>query len=220
VAVVNARRLGAGAGRVQGLLGSLDRAELGRLYARGPSAPLATLVPPSVLPPSPPPALSPLPAPSSGGAPPARLVLLAAADGPDQRAVAERLQVKLFDAGIRAAAELEGQARFASRLAAEDYDVALVAVPVLALAPSQAAGQVALATRGSAAAQRAMSELAGLAPDAAAVRAAELTRALDLVPLFATGVRASTGRSLEGLRIRADGGIDAGDLWRRRREAR
>lgn len=214
MAVVNARRLGAGADRVRKVLGSLNRAELARLYARGPSAPMSTLVPSALLP-----ALAPPPPPAPAGGSTSRLVLLAQADGPDQRAVAERLQVKLFDGGVRAAAELEAPARFAVRLAAEDFDVALVAVPVLALAPALAAGQVALATRGPLAARSAMAELAGLGPEAAADRAAALTRSLDLVPLFATGARASAGPALEGLRVRADGGVDPGDLWRRRGDA-
>jgi peptide/nickel transport system substrate-binding protein len=213
-AVVNWRRLGAGAERVRRVLGALDRAELGKLYARGPSAPASTLVPQPVLAG---PALAPGPAPgeaaASGARTQARLVLLAAADAPDQRALAERLQVKLFDAGVRAAAELEAGGRFAARLAAEDFDVALVPVQVTALAPSLAGGQVALAVRGPGAARRAMTELAGLAPAAAAPRAERLTRTLDLVPLFSTGVRASAGPALQGLRIRADGGIDLGDLW-------
>jgi peptide/nickel transport system substrate-binding protein len=216
-AVINWRRLGAGAERVRRVLGALDRTELGKLFARGPSAPTATLVPQPLLPVSAPAAAAP---PEPAGASQARLVLLAAADLPDQRAVAERLQVKLFDAGVRAAAELEGSARFAARLAAEDYDVALVPVQVLALAPALAGGQVAQATRGPAAARRAMAELAGLAPEVAAARAEALTRTLDLVPLFSTGVRASAGPELVGVRVRADGGIDPGDLWRLRGGAR
>ncbi|HYD42793.1 MAG TPA: ABC transporter substrate-binding protein [Anaeromyxobacter sp.] len=217
-AVVNWRRLGSGAERVRRVLGALDRAELGKLYARGPSAPTSTLVPQPVLAG---PAAAPA-SPSAPGAPgipgQARLVLLAAADVPDQRALAERLQVKLFDAGVRAAAELEGGGRFAARLAAEDFDVALVPVQVTALAPALAGGQVALATRGPGAARRAMTELAGLPAAAAAPRAERLTRTLDLVPLFSTGVRASAGPALQGLRIRADGAIDLGDLWLLRRE--
>ena len=217
VAAVNGRRLGAGAEPVRRLLDSLDRAELGQRFARGPSAPLACLVPQALLPP-------PGPAEAAGapGAAPARLVLLASSAAPDQRAVAERIQVRLFDAGVRAALELEEPARFAARLAAEDYDVALVPVPVQPLAPALAAGQVVLAVRGSDAARRAMAALSGpggLEPAAAGEQARALGRALDLWPLFATGARASTGPALEGLRVGVDGGIDPGDLWRRRGEA-
>jgi peptide/nickel transport system substrate-binding protein len=213
VAVVNGRRLGAGAQRVRNVLGALDRAELGRQYARGPSAPLESLVPLPLLAVAPPahPA-----APADAGAPAARVVLLTAADGPDQRAVAERIQVKLFDGGVKAAVEQEPLARFAARLAAEDFDVALVPVQVQGLAPSLAAGELALATRGPAASRRALAELAGLDPVRAASRAEALARALDLVPLFSTGLTASPGPELQGLELRPDGGIDAGDLWRLR----
>jgi peptide/nickel transport system substrate-binding protein len=215
VAAVNERRLGDGAEAVRRLLASLDRGELARRFARGPAAPLACLVPPALLPP-------PEPLAEAAAAPgraPARLVLLAGAATPDQRAVAERIQVRLFDAGVRAALEVEAPARFAARLAAQDYDVALVAVPVQPLAPALAAGQVALAARGPEAALRAMAALsgpAGLPPAAAAEQARALGRALDLWPVLATGARASAGPGLEGLRVGADGGIDPGDLWRRR----
>ncbi len=217
VAAVNGRRLAGGAEPVRRVLAALDRAELGQRFARGPSTPLDSLVPPALLPP-PPPAAPAATAPASAA--PSRLVLLASAAAPDQRAVAERIQVRLFDAGVRAAVELEGPARFAARLAAQDYDVALVPVPVQALAPSLAAGQVAFAVRGPEAARRAMIELAGQEPAAAAARAGALGRALDLWPLFATGARASAGPGLEGVRIRADGGFDPGDLWRMPREGR
>jgi len=211
VAVLNRRRLGSETDHVRSVLRAIDRAELARLYARGPSAPMETLVPPALLP-----APGPIPrAVSAGdGGKPARLALLALADAPDQRAVAGRLQVKLFDAGLRASAEVEGPSRFLARFGAEDYDVALVAVPVLSLAPSLAAGQVALATRGPAVARRVLAEMAGLSQDAAFARAEELTQALDLVPLFATGERNSAGPGLEGLRVFADGGFDPGELWR------
>jgi peptide/nickel transport system substrate-binding protein len=210
VAAVNGRRLAAGADEVRRALGALDRAELARLFVRGPSTPLATLVPPAILPGAP-------SAPPPGGGPRARpgTVALLVLDGaPDQRTAAGRLQVKLFDRGIRAAVEAEPPARFASRLAAGDFDVALVPVPIVALKPALAAGQVALAARGPAAARQVISELAGLPPDAALARAAALTRRLDLVPLFSAGTRVSAAPALQGVQPRADGGVDPGDLWR------
>jgi peptide/nickel transport system substrate-binding protein len=216
VAVMNGRRLGPAAEPVRRLLASLDRAELGRLFARGPSAPLSTLLPPAILP-GPAPEI-PAPAPQ-GGAPP-RLTLVAASDAPDQRAVAERLQVKLFDAGVRAALELEPAARLGARLAGDRYDVALLPIAVQALSPALAAGQVAYAARGPDAARHAMAELGGLPPEDAAARAAALTSALDLVPLFATGARATFGPSLVGPPPRADAEPCLGDLWRRRGELR
>jgi peptide/nickel transport system substrate-binding protein len=211
VAVVNGSRLGAGAQRVRNVLGALDRAELGRQYARGPSAPLDSLVPMPLLPMLPP--AHPAP-PADAGAPASRIVVLTAADGPDQHAVAGRIQVKLFDGGVKAAVETEPGPRFAARLAAGDFDVALVPVQVQALAPSLAAAQLALATRGPAASRRVLAELAGLDPARAAPRAEALARTLDLVPLFSTGLEASPGPELQGLRLRTDGGLDLGDLWR------
>jgi len=217
LAVLERRRLGAGLEPVRRALAELDRAELGRLYAHGPSAPMVTLVPPAVLGAAPEatPGAGGAPAAGTAGAPPARLTLLVLAGAPDQRAVADRLQVKLFDRGIKVAVEAEAAPRFQARLAAGDYDAALLPVAVQALAPSLAAGQVALVARGPVACRRALAELAGVPPGAAAVRAAGLTRALDLVPLFATGLRATPAPTLGGLSVRADGGVDAGDLWRR-----
>jgi peptide/nickel transport system substrate-binding protein len=219
VAVLNGRRLGAGTEPIRRLLAAQDRGELGRLFARGPSVPLATLVPPTLLPAAALPPAAP-PAPPPAGAAPARLTLLVASDAPDQKAVADRLQVKLFDAGVKAAVEQGPGARLAQRLASDGYDVALLPVAVQPLAPALAAGQVACAARGPAAARRAMAELAGLPPEVAAARAAALTSALDLVPLFATGARASAGPALLGPPPRADGAPSLGDLWRRRGEVR
>ncbi|HET8539440.1 MAG TPA: ABC transporter substrate-binding protein, partial [Anaeromyxobacter sp.] len=192
-------------------LAALDRAELARRFVRGAAEPLATLVPPALLPGAPPPA-----APGDrGGAPPRRIVLLADAAAADQRALAERLQVKLFDRGAGAALDLvDGGARLRARLAARDWDVALVPVTVLAPDPALAAGQVAWAARGGAAARRAMAELAAAAPEALPAAADGLARELGIVPLVAAGLRASAGAALQGLAVRPDGAIDAAGLWR------
>jgi peptide/nickel transport system substrate-binding protein len=141
------------------------------------------------------------------------VTLLADGSAPDQRALAERIQVKLFDAGVRASLEVADAARFADRLARGDHDVALVSVPVAAVRPALAAAQVAFVTRGPAAARRAMERLAGLDGEAAAVAADRLAAELDVVPLVASGLRASCGPALQGLAPGADGGFDLGDLW-------
>ena len=213
VAVVNADRLGAAAEPLRRALASIDRAELARRFVRGAAEPLATLVPPALLAGAPPP-----PAPGGpAGAPPPRVALLADASAADQRALAERIQVKLFDRGVRAAVELvDGEARLRVRLAAGDWDVALVPVTVLAPDAALAAGQVAWATRGAAAARRVTAELAALGADAAALAAAadRIAGELGIVPLVASGLRASAGAALEGLAVRPDGAIDAASLWR------
>jgi peptide/nickel transport system substrate-binding protein len=132
----------------------------------------------------------------------------------DARTVGERLQVKLFDAGLRAVLEPVDPARHAARLAAGDYDVALLSVPLLTTAPALAAGQVAQAIGGPRAARRAEGLLAGQPREVAPAAAEALRAELDLWPLLASGARAAAGPGLQGLAPRADGGFDAGDLWR------
>jgi peptide/nickel transport system substrate-binding protein len=227
VAAVQPARLGAGAPAVRAALGAVDRADLARRFVRGPAEPLRTFVPPALLPsvhgPAEPlrtfvpPALLPgaraEPPPPAGPAPSAKLVLLADASEPEQRAIAERLQVKLFDRGVRVSVELVDGARHRARVAAGDYDVALVTVRVQALRPALAAAQVADAVRGADAARRTLAALAGLEGDAALAAAAEAARALDVVPLVATGLRASFAPSVQGVSPLPDGGVDPGALW-------
>jgi peptide/nickel transport system substrate-binding protein len=211
VAIVNAERLGAAAEPLRRALAAIDRAELAQRFVRGAAEPLATFVPPALLPGTPP------PTPTSGpaGAPPQRILLLADVAAADQRALAERIQVKLFDRGVRAALDLvDGESRLHARLAAKDWDVALVRVSVLAPDAALAAGQVAWVTRGAAAARRVTAELAQLPPDAALAALDRLARELGIVPLVAAGLRASTGASLQGLVVRPDGAIDVASLWR------
>lgn len=209
VAALNGRRLGAGAAPLARALRALDRAELSRLFVRGPSAPMDGLAPAAVLGGAAAPAVEE----TAAGAPPARIALVVPTGSSDVRAAADRIQVRLFDRGVRAAVEEEPPARFAERLAAGDYDVALAAVPVLAPRPALAAGQVAHALRGAAAARRVMSALAAAPPDEVAARSAALARDLDVVPLFATGARATAAAALQGARFRPDGRLEAGDLW-------
>ena len=213
VAVIGADRLGAAAEPLRRAVAAIDRAELARRFVRGAAVPLATVIPPALLPSAPQPQAPGAPA----GAPPARIVLVADAGAPDQRALAERIQVKLFDRGVRTALELvAGEARLRARLAARDWDVALVPVAVLAPDPALAAGQVAFAARGGAAARRVTAELAALATDATALSTAadRIAAELGIVPLVASGLRASAGGALEGLAVRPDGAIDSAALWR------
>jgi peptide/nickel transport system substrate-binding protein len=193
---------------VRAALAAVDRGELARRFVRGPAEPLRTLVPSAILPGG---AAEPPPAPTQPA--PARIALLADAGDPDQRALAERLQVKLFDRGVRASVELVDTARHRARLAAGDYDVALVPVRLEAPRPALAAGQVAFAVRGADAARRTMASLAGLEGDAAVAAAAAATRELDLVPLVVTGVRATAAPALQGVVARPDGSLDPAALW-------
>jgi peptide/nickel transport system substrate-binding protein len=231
VAALQPARLGPGAAAVRAALAAVDRGELARRFVRGPAEPLRTLVPPALLGGGPAPrsdgvpGTSPVPAgvgapgaapeaaPPPGPAPAGKIVLLADASEPDQRALAERLLVKLFDRGIRASVELVDGARHRARLAAGDYDVALVTVHVKALRPALAAAQVACAARGADAARRTLAALAGLEGEAALAGAAQAGRDLDLVPLVASGLRASAAPALQGAVPLPDGGLDPGALW-------
>jgi peptide/nickel transport system substrate-binding protein len=208
VAALQPARLGTGAAAVRAALASVDRDDLARRFVRGPGSPLQTLVPPSIL------AGAPAGPPASPiAAPPPRIALLADASEPDQRALAERLQVKLFDRGVRATVELVDPARYRARLAAGDYDVALVSVRVQALRPALAAGQVVFAARGPDAARRTLAALAGLEGEAAVAAARRAAEEHGLVPLVATGLRATAAPALQGLAPRPDGTFDPGALW-------
>jgi len=156
------------------------------------------------------------PAAAPGGALPAKVTLLVPEGAPDARAAADRIQVRLFDLGVRAAVEPAPRARFLARLAARDYDVALVQVPVLSTDPALAAAEVAFAVRGADGARRALAALGQAVASDLPSAALALGRDLALVPLFAVAPRASLGSAAQGLAPRPDGGFDAGELWRLR----
>ncbi len=127
LAAVNGRRLGAGAPAVRRVLAALDRGDLVRRFVRAQAEPLATLLPaPLVDGPTPAAApAAPAPAPAQEGVP-ARAVLVLPSWLADARAVADRLQVRLFDAGVKVALEPLDARALPARLAAGDYDVALL----------------------------------------------------------------------------------------------
>jgi len=211
-AIANVRRLGKLGGELRRALEALDRDEMARLAGRGHVVPLATLLPPSLWPSTPAPAPPP-PARASGA--PRVSILVAAGEG--ARAVADRLQVKLFDAGIRAAVNVVSPEVLAARLEAGTHDLALVSVTYVATAAPAGLLQAAWALGGPAAARRALSRLAAVEPEAVA---AELSEELGVVPLFAGGLAASPGARLQGLRVLPDGTVDPGDLWLAPRRAR
>ena len=82
----------------QAVESALDREELTRLFVRGPAEPLSQLLPAVLMPQAPGPRV-PAPAPRPG----LKVTLLYDTDNEDQRAVAERLQVKLHDRGYTVA---------------------------------------------------------------------------------------------------------------------
>jgi len=197
------------AGAVRRALEAVDRSELARLSTRGPAAPLASLLPSAFLP-EPAPAAAPLtgrPARESDGR---RLALLVPSAAEFPRAVADRLQVKLFDRGVRVAVEALPPEALAARLASGDYDLALVSAHFAASSPALAAVEAAFALGGAASARRALSRLGSADP---ASVAAEIAADAGAVPLFASGLRASARPGLAGLVAAPDGAVDLGDLW-------
>jgi MarR-like DNA-binding transcriptional regulator SgrR of sgrS sRNA len=155
-----------------------------------------------------PPALMPQrPAPRSGQAPapPHELILLYDASLEDQRAVAERLQLKLHDAGYQVG--LRGLARSAlrARWASGEFDMMLHPVllppvpgPALAIVLELAGRHDLLA--------RELPDIGAL-PDGAAreararERALALQPALSLLPLYAQGVRLAASSRITGLDV-------------------
>lgn len=99
---------------------AIDREDLTRLFVRGPAVPMPHLLPPALLPQAPRPRPG---APASGGT---RAVTLLYDSGiEDQRAVAERIQVKLHERGYKVALEPQPRATLRARWAKGDYDVML-----------------------------------------------------------------------------------------------
>lgn len=203
--LVEARRLSDQAAAVRDALASVSRADLCR-FVRGPAVPLGSPLPPALWPGEAPPAQAP---PGPPPRPGRRLsLLLSTSDA--ARAVADRLQVKLFDLGVRVAVEAVGPEAFSARLAAGEFDLALLTRTLAAPTPAAAALEVAWALGGPAAARRALSRLAGADPGAVAAEAAAEALA---VPLLGTGLTASARAGLHGLQPLRDGGLDPGELW-------
>jgi peptide/nickel transport system substrate-binding protein len=209
--VVNRARLGASAVPLRAALEAVDRGELARRFVRGVVEPLETLLPRFARPPAELAGRTPVRAAS--GAAPAQVRLLVLDGAADQRAVADRLQVSLFDRGVRVAVERVDATRFAERLARGDHDVALVTVTLVSPRPALAAAQVALATGGPRLARETLARLGALPPEALPAALARLADDAGIVPLFATGFRASAAPALQGVVPRADGALPLGDAW-------
>jgi len=188
-------------------LEAVDVEALVRTFVPGPAVALHALLPPGLLPEeaSRPPAPRPPRAPA--GVPARPFTLGYEREVPEQRAVAERLQVLLHDAGypVRLQADSRaalGQARRAGTLEAALVSLLLPPLPAPALALVLGlAGDTGLLAR----------ELPGLGAEAdAAARAARvaqrqaaLAEALPVLPLYARGLRVGLSEAL--LDARRDG---------------
>jgi peptide/nickel transport system substrate-binding protein len=204
---LNGRRLGAAAEAVSAAFAALDRSELARLLRGGRA--WDSLLPPRA-------GSAPAPAPNHRhparfpNALPSQLVLLAPSS---LRAIADRIQVKLFDRGVRVAVEVVPDASLPARLAAGGHDAALVPAALASDDPRLALAQLAAALGGPARGARLLREAAASDESALPALAARAEEDLRAVPVAASTLRASERPALQGLRLAPDGSLDPGDLW-------
>ena len=198
----------------------LDRAELLRLYVRGPAQPMTALLPPALLPP--PAAVRPRPAPpaSAGGR---RVSLAYDAQQEDQRAVAERLQVKLHERGYAVALLPLERAALRARWASGDFELMLHAV-LLPPVPSLALAVV-LDTGGRRDLLGVELPRLGRVADAAArdalarERALALSASVPLIPLYARGLALRARPEVAGLAWDGQGLAQLAGVWLQPAEA-
>lgn len=176
----------------------IDRGDLTRIFVRSPSTAMSSLLPPALMPQAPAPQAT-----TRGSAPGHELTLLYDVTLADQKAVAERIQVKLHDGGYKVV--LRGVSRKALRAAwaSGRFDLMLHALllppstgPALAVA-LDAAGRHDLLGRELPAIGALTDEKARDAK--ARERAHALLPDLPLIPLYAQTLRVSVAPGVEGL---------------------
>jgi hypothetical protein len=188
----------------QAVESAIDREDLTRLFVRAPAVPMPHLLPPTLMPQGP----RARPAAPAAGTP-RTVTLLYDTSLEDQRAVAERIQVKLHDQGYTVALEPLPRAALRARWAKGDFELMLhalllPAVPGPALAVVlDAAGRkdllgVELPPIGSLAD-------AGARDARARERALALAPTLPLVPLYAQGLGMRFAPEVSGLSMDAQG---------------
>ncbi|MFP2913657.1 peptide ABC transporter substrate-binding protein, partial [Pyxidicoccus sp. 3LFB2] len=107
----------------QSVESAIDREDLTRLFVHAPALPMPHLLPPQLVPQGP----RPRPAPPPSGAP-RTVTLLYDAALEDQRAVAERIQVKLHERGYTVALEGLSRSALRARQAKGDFELMLHAL--------------------------------------------------------------------------------------------
>lgn len=214
---LNPGRLGGRAAQVRRAVeASIDVADLTRTFVRPPALPMYRLLPPLLNPSSS--ARPPRPPRLERVAPPgAQLALVLDASNDDHRAVGERLQVKLHDAGVLLSLRRLPRAELRAALASGDYDLALVSFAALPEA-GMALAQLVLAGVGRDAAREELRKV-GAGADAAARRALAAARASDLgerlplLPLYAQAVRIAARSGVAGVGFDASGAPSLADAW-------
>ncbi|NBC41871.1 ABC transporter substrate-binding protein [Corallococcus exiguus] len=188
----------------QAVESAIDREDLTRLFVKGPAVPMANLLPPALMPQGPRPRPN---APPTGA--PRKVTLVYDAALADQRAVAERIQVKLHDQGYTVALEPQSRAALRSRQAKGDFELMLSAfllppVPGPALAVVLEAGGrrdllgVELPPIG------ALTD-AGARDARSRERALALAPSVPLIPLYAQGLALRVAPEVTGLVLDAQG---------------
>jgi MarR-like DNA-binding transcriptional regulator SgrR of sgrS sRNA len=188
---------------------SLDRADLVRLFVRGPAAPLSALLPGAPAP-NPP---APLANPPRGQS----LTLLYDGSLPSQRPVAERIALKLHDRGYDVRLQGLERAALRERWASGDYELMLQSI----LLPAQAGPALAVALELGGQHSRLAQELPALGAVAddgerealALSRASALTASSQAIPLYVQGVRLKKGPKVEGGTLDALGVPDLSTLF-------
>jgi hypothetical protein len=195
------------------LLGArLDRAALVRSFVGGPAAPMPGLLPPALG--GPERAQPPAGPPGRGSG---TALLLYAADRPSQRAVAERLQILLRDAGVRLTLGPRTAEALDRDWRAGQGELALRSV-LLPPLPAPALATV-LELAGDAATSRRELPALGAVLDTAEraararERALQLTGSLPVVPLYAEGLRARIDPALVDVRRDGLGLLVLDDAW-------
>ncbi|NTX12194.1 peptide ABC transporter substrate-binding protein [Myxococcus sp. CA051A] len=188
----------------QAVESSIDREDLTRLFVRGPAVPMPHLLPPALMQQGPKPRPA---APASGPARTVTLVYDAALE--DQRAVAERIQVKLHERGYTVALEPLTRSALRARWAKGDFELMLHAL-LLPPVPGPALAVV-LDAGGRKDLLGVELPAIGALSDAAArdarvrERALALAASLPLLPLYAQGLGLRVVPEVGGLVMDAQG---------------
>lgn len=183
---------------------AVDREDLTRLFVRAPAVPMPHLLPPALL------QQPPRPRPSTPAARASkRVTLLYDASLEDQRAVAERIQVRLHERGYTVALEPRTRAELRARWADGDFELMLHAL-LLPPAPGPALAVVLDAARRKDLLGVEL-PLIGAQADAAArdararERALALAPSVPLLPLYAQGLAMRVAPEVGGLTVDAQG---------------
>lgn len=190
---------------------AVDPEDLVQHFVSGPAVPMRHLLPPLLMGTTPPPPPSP---PAAAATPPARgplqeLILLYDAARDEQRAVAERIQVRLHDRGYRLALKGLPRGELRARWAQGDFDLLLDSLlmppapgPALALAIEAGGRHDLLAVEMTAIGSQAD---AAARDQRARDRAVTLRTQLPMIPLYARGAKVRATPKVSGLRMDAFG---------------